>query len=208
MALARALACAPRLLLLSEPTRGVDIGARPDIYHSLRQLARQGVPVVVSTSDLVEIRELADEVMTMYRGRVVGRHPVRKTNDAKLLREFFAGRHEHTFEAYGETYGPTPRTIVRRDPRHHRDDRCCGFCGSDSQRVCYSIELWGLSLSLSLIGIVAIGLSFITICGQVFSLSLSTLVALSTICFANLLQLGALQAMLITIIMASCAGAI
>ena len=66
----------------------------------------------------------------------------------------------------------------------------------------------GLSLSLSLIGIVAIGLSFITICGQVFSLSLSTLVALSTICFANLLQLGALQAMLITIIMASCAGAI
>jgi ribose transport system ATP-binding protein len=91
VALARALACAPRLLLLSEPTRGVDIGARPDIYHSLRQLARQGVPVVVSTSDLVEIRELADEVMTMYRGRVVGRHPVKKTNDVKLLREILRG---------------------------------------------------------------------------------------------------------------------
>jgi ribose transport system ATP-binding protein len=91
VALARAFACAPQLLLLSEPTRGVDIGARPDIYHSLRELAQQGVPVVVSTSDLVEIRELADEVMTMYRGRVVGRHSVKKTNDAKLLREILRG---------------------------------------------------------------------------------------------------------------------
>jgi ABC-type sugar transport system ATPase subunit len=91
VALARALACAPRLLLLSEPTRGVDVGARPDIYETLRQMARQGVPVVVSTSDLVEIRELADDVMTMYRGQVVGLHVVSKTDDATLLTEILRG---------------------------------------------------------------------------------------------------------------------
>ncbi len=66
----------------------------------------------------------------------------------------------------------------------------------------------GLSLSLSLIGIVAVGLSFITICGQVFSLSISTLAALSTICFASFLHLGAIEAMLITIVMATCLGAV
>jgi ribose transport system ATP-binding protein len=91
VALARALACAPRLLLMSEPTRGVDIGARPDIYESLRRLARQGVPVVVSTSDLVEIRDLADDVMTMYRGRIVGSHVVSRTDDATLLTEILRG---------------------------------------------------------------------------------------------------------------------
>jgi len=66
----------------------------------------------------------------------------------------------------------------------------------------------GLSLSLSLIGIVAVGLSFITICGQVFSLSISTLAALSTICFASFLHLGAIEAMVITIVMAACLGAV
>lgn len=91
VAIARALACVPKLLLLSEPTRGVDIGARPDIYQSLRQIARQGVPVLVSTSDLVEIRELADEVITMYRGQVVGMHAVRMTDDAALLQNILQG---------------------------------------------------------------------------------------------------------------------
>ncbi|MFA6154016.1 sugar ABC transporter ATP-binding protein [Mesorhizobium sp.] len=91
VALARALACVPKLLLMSEPTRGVDVGARPDIYHSVRQMAREGMTVVVSTSDLLEIRELADEVMTMYRGRVVGRHNVRTTKDPELLEEILRG---------------------------------------------------------------------------------------------------------------------
>ena len=91
VALARALACSPRLLLMSEPTRGVDIGARPDIYNSLRQMAREGMSVVVSTSDLVEIRDLADDVMTMYRGQVVGTHVVKKTDDATLLSEILRG---------------------------------------------------------------------------------------------------------------------
>ena len=91
VALARALACAPKLLLMSEPTRGVDVGARPDIYHSVRQMAREGMTVVVSTSDLLEIRELADEVMTMYRGRVVGTHNVRETDDPELLEEILRG---------------------------------------------------------------------------------------------------------------------
>ena len=91
VALARALACAPQLLLMNEPTRGVDIGARPDIYQSLRQMAREGVTVVVSTSDLVEIRDLADDVKTMYRGQVVGTHSVNKTDDATLLGEILRG---------------------------------------------------------------------------------------------------------------------
>lgn len=91
VAVARALAMQPRLLLMSEPTRGVDIGARAEIYHTLRLLASQHVLVVVYSTDIVEIRDLADRVVTMYRGRTIGSHRVDDTDDATLITEILHG---------------------------------------------------------------------------------------------------------------------
>lgn len=91
VAIARALAARPLLLLMSEPTRGVDIGARAEIYQSLRRMAEEGVLVVVYTSDIVEIRDLADDVMTLYRGRVVGNHVADGVSDAELITEILHG---------------------------------------------------------------------------------------------------------------------
>lgn len=91
VAVARALATRPRVLVLNEPTRGVDIGARSEIYRSIRTLLHDGLIVIAYTSDIVEIREFADHVMTMYRGDVVGDHVVDDITDAALIREILGG---------------------------------------------------------------------------------------------------------------------
>lgn len=70
--LARAILSAPKVLILDEPTRGVDVGARQDIYEIIRDLANEGMGVVVSSSDFNEIVALCDKVLVFHRGKVVG----------------------------------------------------------------------------------------------------------------------------------------
>ncbi|MEU0792680.1 ATP-binding cassette domain-containing protein [Amycolatopsis sp. NPDC005961] len=69
--LARALLAAPRLLLADEPTQGVDVGARSEIYTIMRDVAASGVPVVVVSSDAKELEGLCDRVVVFSRGHVV-----------------------------------------------------------------------------------------------------------------------------------------
>ena len=61
----------PRLLLLDEPTRGVDVGARAELYQVIRRLADAGVGVLLVSSEVPEVLGLADRVLVMREGRVV-----------------------------------------------------------------------------------------------------------------------------------------
>ncbi len=67
----RELAAEPRVLLVDEPTKGVDVAARTEIYQRLRTLAQQGVAVVVSSSDGIELEGLCDRVLIFARGHIV-----------------------------------------------------------------------------------------------------------------------------------------
>ena len=69
--LARALLSAPLLIIADEPTQGVDVGARAEIYRILREVAGSGIPVIVSSSDAKELEGLCDAVVVMSRGRVI-----------------------------------------------------------------------------------------------------------------------------------------
>ena len=69
--MARSMLSEPALLVADEPTQGVDVGARAEIYRILREIAGNGVPVVVGSSDTKELEGLCDRVLVMSRGQAV-----------------------------------------------------------------------------------------------------------------------------------------
>ena len=70
--LAKWLATQPSVLLMDEPTRGVDIGAKAEIYRIMEELASQGVAVLFVSSDLEEVLGIADRVIVMHQGAITG----------------------------------------------------------------------------------------------------------------------------------------
>jgi rhamnose transport system ATP-binding protein len=70
--LAKWLETKPRILIFDEPTRGVDVGAKAEVHNIIRDLARQGVAVIVISSDLPEVLALADRILVMREGRQMG----------------------------------------------------------------------------------------------------------------------------------------
>ena len=68
--LARWLATNPKLLILDEPTHGVDVGAKADIYQLIRNLAKEGISIMLISSELPEILAMSDRVVVMYEGQV------------------------------------------------------------------------------------------------------------------------------------------
>jgi ribose transport system ATP-binding protein len=71
--IARWLTLKPRVLILDEPTRGVDVGAKAEIHGLMRQLAEDGVAVLMISSELPEIIGVSDSILVMHEGRVTGR---------------------------------------------------------------------------------------------------------------------------------------
>jgi ribose transport system ATP-binding protein len=92
--LARWLLRGCRVLLLDEPTRGVDVGARAEIYDLVRTLADEGVAVVVVSSDLDEVIGLSHRVLVLADGRVVHESPAERIDPSGVLEHILAV-HEH-----------------------------------------------------------------------------------------------------------------
>ena len=89
---ARALAGRPRVLLLVEPTRGVDIGARFDLYRLIESLRSEGVSIVLASSDLPELLGLSDRVGVMRDGVLTEILPASGLTEAGLLARFYHGQ--------------------------------------------------------------------------------------------------------------------
>ena len=70
--LARWLALDPRVLIVDEPTRGIDIGAKVEVHKILIDMAKHGIAVIVISSELPEILAVSDRIVTMREGRVTG----------------------------------------------------------------------------------------------------------------------------------------
>ena len=87
VAVGKWLGTEPRVILLEEPTRGVDIGARAEIYQRLRDLCSAGVGIVVASSDTSEILGLSDTIATFYRGRMIRVLPHDEWTEDALVRE-------------------------------------------------------------------------------------------------------------------------
>ena len=84
--LAKWLALEPRILIVDEPTRGVDVGARAEICRILRELAGKGLALLVVSSDLPEVLTLADRIVVMADGRTVGEIDGAVADEESVLR--------------------------------------------------------------------------------------------------------------------------
>ena len=87
VALARLLYHDVDCLLLDEPTRGIDIASKADIYHLIDQLATQGKAILLVSSYLPELLGICDRIAVMYRGRLGPAHPVDKCSEHSLMLE-------------------------------------------------------------------------------------------------------------------------
>ncbi len=89
--LAKWLATEPRVLMLDEPTRGVDVGAKAEIYQLLFDAAERGVGVLVSSSENPELLTLCDRILVMFRGRIAAELSRDEATEPRIA--YFAGGH-------------------------------------------------------------------------------------------------------------------
>lgn len=83
--LARWLAVDPRVVIMDEPTRGIDVGAKAEIHNLLRELADRGVGVILISSELPEIIGLSDRTLVMHEGRLVGELTGDEINERSIM---------------------------------------------------------------------------------------------------------------------------
>jgi len=79
------LTVSPKVVIMDEPTRGIDIGAKTQIYHLLRRLATEGGGVIMISSELPEVVGLCDRVLVMYEGRQCGMLAGSEINEKSII---------------------------------------------------------------------------------------------------------------------------
>ena len=81
----RALLTEPEILLLDEPTRGIDVGAKAEIYQLINNLAKQGMAIIVVSSELPEVIGISDRIVTFCEGELTGEYLQEEATQEKLL---------------------------------------------------------------------------------------------------------------------------
>ena len=97
--IARSLSTSPKVVILDEPTRGIDAAARSDVYGIIRQLKERGVAVLMVSSDIEEVVELADRAITVFQGRINGEFSREEITQDALTSASFGIAHERKVRA-------------------------------------------------------------------------------------------------------------
>ncbi|WP_306119407.1 MULTISPECIES: sugar ABC transporter ATP-binding protein [unclassified Roseitalea] len=79
------LAMKPRVLIVDEPTRGIDVGSKAEIHNLLRELARSGYAVMVISSEMPEVLHVSDRIIAMYQGRITRQFTAAEVNEDNLV---------------------------------------------------------------------------------------------------------------------------
>lgn len=83
--LSRWISYRPQLLIVDEPTLGVDVGAKEEIYSILNALSRDGIAIIMISSDMIETLSLGDKIMVMYEGRMMKIFDRKQTNEQEIV---------------------------------------------------------------------------------------------------------------------------
>ena len=85
VAIAKGLMTRPSILILDEPTRGVDVGAKKEIYQLINQFKQQGLSVILVSSDMPEILGMSDRILVIHEGKVTGNFTINEATQEKLM---------------------------------------------------------------------------------------------------------------------------
>ena len=89
------LATKPKILILDEPTRGVDIGAKKEIYDLMNQLAKEGVAIIMISSELPEVLGMSDRIIVMHEGRVTAELSREEATQERIMHAATGGENRH-----------------------------------------------------------------------------------------------------------------
>jgi erythritol transport system ATP-binding protein len=82
----KALLSSPMVLLMDEPTRGIDVGAKAEVFDIMNDLANQGISIIFVTSELKEILAIADRIIVMSNGKMTGEFGIEQATEEELVR--------------------------------------------------------------------------------------------------------------------------
>ncbi|HIF9328424.1 TPA: ribose ABC transporter ATP-binding protein RbsA [Photobacterium damselae] len=85
VAIAKGLMTKPKVLILDEPTRGVDVGAKKEIYQLINQFKADGMSIILVSSEMPEVLGMSDRILVMHEGRISGEFTPEEANQEKLL---------------------------------------------------------------------------------------------------------------------------
>lgn len=85
VAIAKSLIIGPKLLILDEPTRGVDVGAKKEIYDLINEYKKKGLAIIMISSEIPEILGMSDKVLVMHEGRVSGKLSIENATQEKIM---------------------------------------------------------------------------------------------------------------------------
>jgi rhamnose transport system ATP-binding protein len=83
--LAKWLNAEPTVLILDEPTRGIDVGAKAEVHHIIDELARSGMAIILISSDLPEVLAMSDRILVMHEGEVAGLIPRAEFSEERVM---------------------------------------------------------------------------------------------------------------------------
>ena len=86
MVLGKELGINPKLMLFDDPTRGIDVEAKQDFYHIMREKANEGVGVMLCSSDMMEVIGMSDRVLVLYEGKISGILEKEELTESKIMR--------------------------------------------------------------------------------------------------------------------------
>ncbi len=172
--MARAMLSEPAILLADEPTQGVDVGSRAEIYRILREVADRGVPVVVVSSDAQELEGLCDRVVVMSRGHAVETLEGDAVNEERIIHAAVsatalsrAERRRHARRVDGAAPADPGRLRAGRDPRgrHARARRST----STSATTCYvsDFNITSVMFACAALGFIALGQTIALLLGGI-----------------------------------------
>jgi len=82
----------PKVIIFDEPTIGIDVGTKVEIYHRLRELAREGVGILIVSSDMIEIIGMSDRVLVMFEGEIGAEIPAEEVSEEEIMTAAAGGK--------------------------------------------------------------------------------------------------------------------